>query len=65
MAQKRKMEGWSNEELIVAYAENFYNGTKKAAKFEKDILEELIVRNVIDRDKMNELYKRKSLGNVI
>lgn len=65
MARKRKMEGWSNEELIVAYAENFYDDTKKAAKFEKDILEELIVRNVIDRNKMNELYKRKALCNVI
>lgn len=65
--QKRKLANWSIEELIVVYAQNFYDETMKVSKMEQSILKELADRGVIDKDKMNELYKRKALSydNVI
>lgn len=65
--QKRKLANWSIEELIVVYAQNFYDETMKVSKMEQSILKELADRGVIDKDKMNELYKQKSLSydNVI
>lgn len=50
-----------NEELIVVYAQNFYDETKKAHKQEQAILEELANRGIINKDKMDELYERKAL----
>lgn len=57
----KKFEGWSVEELIIAYAQNFYGETKKAYKMEQSILKELADRDVIDLDKMKELYEKKAL----
>lgn len=62
MARKNLFEGWSVEELIIAYAQSFYDETKKARKMEQSVLKELAGRGIIDKDKMNELYKRKALS---
>lgn len=61
MARKSLFEGWSVEELIIAYALNFCNETKKARKQEQEVLKELANRGVIDLDKMKELYEKKAL----
>ena len=61
MAKKLNYSGFSNEELIIAYALNFCNETKKARKQEQAILEELANRGLINKDKIDELYERKAL----
>lgn len=61
MAKKNVYADWSNEELIIAYALDFYDETKKRYAKEQAILKELANRGVIDLDKMNELYKQKAL----
>lgn len=55
------MKDWTNEELILVYAQGFYEETKKACKMEQAILKELVNRGIIDKDKMNELYEKKAL----
>lgn len=59
--RKSKWDSFSNEELIVAYAQNFYDETKKAHKQEQAILKELASRGIIDKNKMDELYERRAL----
>lgn len=61
MTAKTRYSNCSNEELIVMYAQHFYDETKKAQKQEQSILKELAIRGVIDKRKMDELYERKAL----
>lgn len=61
MAAKTRYGNCSNEELIVMYAQHFYDETKKAQKQEQSILKELAIRGIIDKRKMDELYERKAL----
>lgn len=58
---KNKFSKYSNEELLIFYASNFYNETKKSYIEEQAILKELASRGVIDIDKMEELYDQKAL----
>lgn len=62
MKGKSKWDGFSNEELIIDYALTFCRETKKGRKQEQVILKELVNRGIIDKDKINELYKRKALS---
>lgn len=65
MATKTRYSNCSNEELIVMYAQHFYDETKKAQRQEQSILKELAIRNIIDKNAMNELYKKKALCPVL
>lgn len=60
----KKFNGWTNEELLIAYAEGFYKETKKAFSFEQSILKELDERGVVDFEKMKELYDKRALGDL-
>lgn len=61
MARKSGYSEFSNEELILEYALRFDKETKKAYKQEQLILKELANRGIIDKDKIDELYKRRAL----
>lgn len=65
MPRKSGYSDFSNEELIVAYALNFCKETKKAYQQEQAILKELANRGIIDKNAMNELYKKKALCPVL
>ena len=61
MARKSKYADWTNAELILHYAMQFYDKTKAAAKEEEKILKELVAREIIDSEEMKKLYEKYSL----
>lgn len=62
MARKSKYADWTNAELILHYAMQFYDKTKAAAKEEEEkILKELAAREIIDSEEMKKLYEKYSL----
>ena len=61
MARPSYLKEYTNEQLIVYYALNFNKGTKAARNYEQKILKELANRDVIDLEKMKELYEQKAL----
>ena len=58
---KNKFSKYSTVELLIFYASNFYNETKKSYIEERTILKELAYRGVIDINKMEKLYEQKAL----
>lgn len=65
MPRKSSYSEFSNEELILEYALRFDEETKKAFVRERQILSELVDRGIIDKNAMNELYKKKALCPVL
>ena len=58
---KSKYSEWSNADLILQFARHFYDETKTAEKQEAQILKELVKREIINAEEMQELYRKYCL----